>query len=440
MAMKRSIAAGALILLLSGAAYNGPSRAEDCDAQCQELRKVLRQLRDAGLDVEKIETLDGHRAAKAYLSVGQEAIQMRRYTDAVRAFSQAIGFDPESVESYMGRGYSLAQLGQYDPAISDFAKAIQLDPKRVGAYGALGAVHTQAGRCDLAIADYTRAIELDPKHAGAYYARGLCQARGDRHELAVSDYTAVIELRPKDIEAYHSRGASYAEEGRNSLAISDFTEALELIGEMIEEAGSRSAVSGGKDTHDADVARQTRRFREPLSQVYLGRGMAWSSKGNPDEAIADFTEAIELNPSSGEAYRRRGLVRLSKGDARRGCFDLQAGCDLGSCAEFNAEREQGACAEPARRQVRVSHIMTENLSDARELLYRIRRGESFEDLAREHSECPSRENGGDLGFIERGQMLKPFEDAAFRAIKGSVTGPVFTKQGVHLIKVTDTRQ
>jgi peptidyl-prolyl cis-trans isomerase C len=90
-------------------------------------------------------------------------------------------------------------------------------------------------------------------------------------------------------------------------------------------------------------------------------------------------------------------------------------------------------------QVKASHILVQSINLANDLLVRISGGESFAALASEHSECPSGKNGGDLGFFRRGQMVKPFEDAAFSANKGQVVGPIKTQFGYHLIKVTDTR-
>lgn len=74
---------------------------------------------------------------------------------------------------------------------------------------------------------------------------------------------------------------------------------------------------------------------------------------------------------------------------------------------------------------------------AEKLRERIEKGEDFAKLASENSECPSKAQGGDLGYFARGNMVKPFEEAAFGMKKaGQVSGVVETEFGYHLIKLT----
>ena len=62
----------------------------------------------------------------------------------------------------------------------------------------------------------------------------------------------------------------------------------------------------------------------------------------------------------------------------------------------------------------------------------------FAEAAKRHSDSPTRDQGGDLGFISRhGEMVEPFSAAAFALEKGQISQPVVTKFGVHLIKCTD---
>ena len=107
--------------------------------------------------------------------------------------------------------------------------------------------------------------------------------------------------------------------------------------------------------------------------------------------------------------------------------------------------------EDPMAQIRASHNLlsyagsqapgaTRSREDAQagieDLKGRIEDGADFADLAREHSDCPSSRQGGDLGSFGRGQMVPPFEDAAFALDVGGTSGVVETEFGYHLIHRT----
>ena len=58
---------------------------------------------------------------------------------------------------------------------------------------------------------------------------------------------------------------------------------------------------------------------------------------------------------------------------------------------------------------------------------------TFSGLASEHSDCSSHANGGDLGWFGRGQMQKPFEDAAYGLEIGKISDVISSDSGVHLV-------
>ena len=86
--------------------------------------------------------------------------------------------------------------------------------------------------------------------------------------------------------------------------------------------------------------------------------------------------------------------------------------------------------------IKASHILVKKKSVADQLLERINNGESFSKLAKEFAECPSKKRGGSLGKFSRGQMVKPFEKAAFALKVGEISEPVKTDFGYHIIKRT----
>ena len=92
--------------------------------------------------------------------------------------------------------------------------------------------------------------------------------------------------------------------------------------------------------------------------------------------------------------------------------------------------------------MRASHILVATKEDADAVKAELATGKAFDAIAREKSTDPSAaQNGGDLGYFQRGQMVKPFEDAAFALTEpGQVSEPVESQFGWHVIKFTDKRQ
>ncbi|MBU4258831.1 MAG: peptidylprolyl isomerase [Proteobacteria bacterium] len=100
-------------------------------------------------------------------------------------------------------------------------------------------------------------------------------------------------------------------------------------------------------------------------------------------------------------------------------------------------------------QVKASHILIRvkpeadeaQKSEAKEKIktiqLKLKNGEDFAALAKEFSEGPSKNNGGDLGYFQRGQMVKSFEDIAFALKTEEVSDIVETQFGYHIIKVVD---
>lgn len=84
-----------------------------------------------------------------------------------------------------------------------------------------------------------------------------------------------------------------------------------------------------------------------------------------------------------------------------------------------------------------SHILVKNEKAANKIKQSLDKGESFAQLAKKHSTCPSAKKGGDLGEFRKGEMVKQFDQVVFKA--GSedqpYLGPVKTRFGYHLIQV-----
>lgn len=85
-------------------------------------------------------------------------------------------------------------------------------------------------------------------------------------------------------------------------------------------------------------------------------------------------------------------------------------------------------------KISASHILVNHEHTANDLLKKLAEGASFEQLAKDFSECPSGKEGGNLGEFGKGMMVPSFEKAAFQLLPGEVSGIVRTQFGFHLIK------
>ncbi len=170
----------------------------------------------------------------------------------------------------------------------------------------------------------------------------------------------------------------------------------------------------------------------------------------PEQFIADTVvsaqETEEYYAANPQLYESPEMVKIN--------YVRLAVSDLAKSVEVSEEdiqryyqENQELYRKPEQRTA--SHILLtvqENADDttaqgvlqqANSLTERARAGEDFAELAKEYSQDPgSAESGGDLGVIEAGVMVKPFEDALFALEEGEVSDPVKTRYGYHVIKLT----
>ncbi len=92
---------------------------------------------------------------------------------------------------------------------------------------------------------------------------------------------------------------------------------------------------------------------------------------------------------------------------------------------------------PARQEISARHILVQTESEAKDILDQLKKGADFAELAKTRSIDPSaKEQGGDLGFFTRDEMVPEFSNAAFKLKDGEVSpAPVKTQYGWHIIKV-----
>lgn len=94
-----------------------------------------------------------------------------------------------------------------------------------------------------------------------------------------------------------------------------------------------------------------------------------------------------------------------------------------------------------KEQVKASHILVDSQEKAQEVKEKLTEGNDFSEVAKEYSIDESNKNqGGELGFFAKGDMVKEFEDVAFSLEIGEISDPVKTDYGYHIIKVEEKQE
>ncbi|KAF8167502.1 hypothetical protein B0H34DRAFT_19512 [Crassisporium funariophilum] len=160
---------------------------------------------------------------------------------------------------------------------------------------------------------------------------------------------------------------------------------------------------------------------------------------------------VRMSSSKNLPYFFNTQTKQSSWDAPPGLTEEEIG-NLPGAKEHLAGGKAGG-SHPG--QVRASHLLVKhsgsrrpsswkesNITRSKEEAIEILRGyqaqingsaETFAELASVHSDCSSYSNGGDLGWFGRGQMQKPFEDAAYGLDVGQISDVISSDSGVHLV-------
>jgi peptidyl-prolyl cis-trans isomerase C len=88
-------------------------------------------------------------------------------------------------------------------------------------------------------------------------------------------------------------------------------------------------------------------------------------------------------------------------------------------------------------RAKARHILVPTAEACEDLKTKLAAGGDFAELAKQHSKCPSGQDGGNLGEFTPGQMVREFDEVVFKEAVGQVHGPVKTEFGYHLIEITE---
>ncbi|MEZ5910633.1 MAG: peptidylprolyl isomerase [Hyphomicrobiaceae bacterium] len=155
-----------------------------------------------------------------------------------------------------------------------------------------------------------------------------------------------------------------------------------------------------------------------------------------NQLFADAADKEKLSEQAAFAER----MKYSRRRALRDAYFEKVVQKAVTEAEAKALYDKQIGSVKAPEEVRVRHILVKTEAEAKDVIERLRRGDAFDAVAKEKSLDPgSKARGGDLGYFAKGQMVKEFEETAFKLKKDEISAPVKTQFGFHVLKLEDRR-
>ena len=211
------------------------------------------------------------------------------------------------------------------------------------------------------------------------------------------------------------------------------------------------SVAGPADAQDKVVAkvngREITEFDMRLAEAEIGNDLGSIAPEQRRRVLVEylienhlFAQAAEGEKlGSGAAFDER-MKYWQRRALRDAYFDKSVKAAVNEAEAKKLYDAQMTAAKP-QEEMRARHILVETEAKAKEIFQLIAHGEDFTRMAKQHSKDPgSKDEGGDLGYFTRGQMVPVFEEAALKLKKGEVSQPVQSQFGWHIIKLEDTRQ
>lgn len=194
--------------------------------------------------------------------------------------------------------------------------AVERDPKLADAYHYRADVYRALQQYPQALADYTKVISLRSKDPWRYYSRALLYIDMNRGELAAADLTKALSLRPDYRDFLLARARAYMQTKNYNLALADYKKYLgkRQPDEMLAMEMIPAEVETYHYTQATALLDRAATLGNDTAALHYWRGRVFAGKNSWDEAISEYSKAINRDASFAPAYRYRANAFKAIGD------------------------------------------------------------------------------------------------------------------------------
>jgi len=270
--------------------------------------------------------------------------------------------------------------------------------------------------------------------------RGITLYREERIEEAVSVLEQAIAQDPQDATAYNALGVIKGQQGEFDAAMQMFDRAIALRTPYFKAIYNKlNLLISSQKIEEAEALLRSLVAEYPdHANGWINLAVLVGEQGDTDEALALLDRALQISPQDYDAHFKKGqlLVMLRRYE--------DALASLNNCLQFAPDYPPALRAKTVVEEIiekkgqgyiRVRQIIVPSAELAQAVKRELDNGADFADLAsRVTMDNVSKQFGGDLGFVKRGELISQIEDVIFDLQVGQVSDIVRSPRGFHIFK------
>lgn len=270
--------------------------------------------------LDKMATLQGNAPAlRGVLQLQAEIAESRGQDDEAARLRKLADETPlRSVGEYHSAAVAAVKRKQYAEAVRLLDEALRLDPSHYNSWFLLGICEEYRSRPRESASAFSTCLALRQDFHAAYYNRGIAYLHLGRYPEARQDFDETIRLKPDFVSAYVNRALSFERTNDLKSAVADLTEAIRLAPESsrLYLLRARFRQQQQDEVGAAEDREAGLRFVPTDAVGWVTRGIAKLpinpndavTKPDPKGALADFEQALVLEPSYLDALRNKAHV------------------------------------------------------------------------------------------------------------------------------------
>ena len=241
------------------------------------------------------------------------------FSGAIDDYSLALIRDPMHFKALYNRAFCLDALGRREDALCDYEAALAVEPGNASAHHNRGVVLEKLGRLEDAVEAFDAAVDCggDRTRGAALYARATILDKLKKYKAAKASFDGACAATPKDADYHHARGTNARHRGDHAAAAAAFSAVLKLDPRH-QSARANRAYARRKIGDFVGARRDYGKALAdaPTAKLYNARAYCSAKLEKFDAAVADYTEALRLDPANSHALHNRGISydRLGRDD------------------------------------------------------------------------------------------------------------------------------